>query len=438
MSLFGFFETTFSKGATDRAKGPLSPLYNNKFESNTFKYPLDLGSADKGHYMMIYVRQQDRSSYSDESFQNQNDYSGYSVGDELSNVVQGKSGVNFASPVMSKMGSAIGQINNATNGVLGKISDSFTKSFPNVSKGISDGVNDIFGPSGGSNVLSGSGVETQKIISNNVKTLTDNRFGLLKKTTRTTDAIALYMPDTLNFSYTQSYTDVRPGNSMLGQLVAAGGSDVEDLMTGRKKPNEIDLKRIITKSAAALGFLAANKALGDVGTLGAFAVTGNVINPMLEMLYVSPSFRTFQFDFMFYPRDEKEALEVQKIIERLRFHQAPELSDTLGKGFLIPPSEFEIKFYYSGSENPNIDPIGICVLKDIQVNYSPQGFHAYESGNSTKPILGGTGMPVLIQMTLTFTEVNYLTKDDFNDGKTKRTTPPVSIVYGTGNAGFGP
>jgi len=132
---------------------------------------------------------------------------------------------------------------------------------------------------------------------------------------------------------------------------------------------------------------------------------------MLEMIYKSPNFRTFQFDFMFYPRDEKEALEVQKIIEKFRFHQAPELSSA--QGFLIPPSEFDIKFYYGGVQNPNIPSIATCVLTTIDVNYAPNGWSAYEVPGENAPALGRTGMPVTIQVTLQFQETTYLTKSDF-------------------------
>jgi hypothetical protein len=148
--------------------------------------------------------------------------------------------------------------------------------------------------------------------------------------------------------------------------------------------------------------------------LGFQKLTGAVRNPMLELIYQSPSFRTFQFDFSFYPRDENEALEVQKIIERLRFHQAPELLKDAG-GFLVPPSEFDIKFYYGGSQNPNIPPIATCVLTTIDVNYAPNGFSAYEVPGEVAPALGRTGMPVAINITLQFKETTYLTKDDFKN-----------------------
>ena len=131
------------------------------------------------------------------------------------------------------------------------------------------------------------------------------------------------------------------------------------------------------------------------------------------MIYVSPEPRNFQFEFMFYPRSESEAQQVLQIIELFRFHAAPELG---GTGMLIPPSEFDMKFFYRGKENPNIPPIGTCVLKDVQTNYAPKGFATYESLSDT-PTKGGTGMPVAITMSLAFTETTYLTKEDFSFNK---------------------
>ena len=144
------------------------------------------------------------------------------------------------------------------------------------------------------------------------------------------------------------------------------------------------------------------------------AATGRVENPMLEMVYKTPAFRDFQFDFLFYPRDEREALEVQKIIKKLTYHQAPELLEGAG-GFLVPPSEFDIQFYYNGAQNPNIPTVGTCILKNIQVNYAPNGFTAYEIPGENAPALGRTGMPVSIQLSLTFQEVVILTKSDLAD-----------------------
>jgi hypothetical protein len=156
------------------------------------------------------------------------------------------------------------------------------------------------------------------------------------------------------------------------------------------------------------------KKTGSAGTMDAAftAATGKVQNPLLEMIYRSPNFRSFNFEFMFYPRSEKEALEVQRILERIKFHQAPELADAT-KGFLVPPSEFDIKFYYAGKQNPNIPAISTCILESIDINYAPNGFSAYEVPGENFPSVGRTGMPVAIQVTLQFKETSYLTKEDY-------------------------
>lgn len=413
MALFGFSDITFNKGPSGNGfKGPLANLSGNQFTSRSYRYPLDLGSADKGHYMIFYIRQQNNSSFDstpvDDSAINQTSSSFQS--NDIVNFSQGKPSVAFAGEFMNKFNSGLGQLNEKTNGVLSGVTSGISKGVGAVTQGIESGLNNLFGQKTSS--LSGDNASTQTVISNSIKSITDKRFGALKKTTLTTDSIALYMPDTLNYVYVQGYTDMSPGNSILGQAITAGTDELEKYLSGQSGTESS--KNAVIKAGAAALISGAKEKAGEVGALGAFAATGVVTNPMLELLYVSPSFRTFQFDFFFYPRDERESLEVQKIIERLRFHQAPEVSDQLGKGFLIPPSEFDIRFYYNGSQNPNIPQISTCVLENINLNYAPNGFSAYEVPNENTPSLGRTGMPVSIQMTLQFKEVTYLTKEDFD------------------------
>jgi hypothetical protein len=208
------------------------------------------------------------------------------------------------------------------------------------------------------------------------------------------------------------------GNELGGKILAAGGSAVDAYKAGSDTTNSMgkaatSLGTSIRNEGAAVGSKAIGGLAGEnTARLGFTAVTGTVRNPMLEMIYKSPNFRTFSFDFVFYPRDEKEALEVQRIVERLRFHQAPELAKG-ASGFLIPPSEFDIKFYYGGTQNPNIPPISTCVLETINVDYAPNGFSAYEVPNESQPSLGRTGMPVAMKVSLSFKETTYLTKSDF-------------------------
>jgi hypothetical protein len=147
---------------------------------------------------------------------------------------------------------------------------------------------------------------------------------------------------------------------------------------------------------------------------------------MLEMAYSSPNFRKFQFDFFFYPRDESEALEVQNILDRFKYHQAPEMGGFRAGGenrnqgaTMRPPSEFDIKFYYGAAENPNIPELATgCVLETIDVNYAPNGAQFYEVPGENIAHRGRTGMPVGVQLTLNFSETSILTKNDLRNPAT--------------------
>ena len=77
---------------------------------------------------------------------------------------------------------------------------------------------------------------------------------------------------------------------------------------------------------------------------------------------------------------------------------------------MFPPSEFDISFQYNGNENVNIPKISTCVLTQIDTDYAPGGFAAYEVPGEMDPRLGRTGMPVAIRLTLGFTETEYLVK----------------------------
>jgi hypothetical protein len=402
MALFGFSDISFDKGQTKR--GPLAKLVGSEFERTTLRYPLDVGNYDKAHYVVFYVRQQKTTSLT-KRFVGSEKFTSDVTNVGAAGVIDAiKAGGDIPSKALNAVKN--GAIN-AASGFIGKITS-----------GITGGINNLFAQKGGG--FTPNAEESQKLIDTSIKRITEKGLNINFKTTAlTTDAIALYMPDTLNYSYSQSYDQLSLGSEFAGQVFAAGQSAYEDykktgdlgkLGASLQKSGGENVKQILGEGLGSL--------LNSQQTAAAFlARTGRVVNPMLEMIYKSPNFRTFQFDFTFYPRDEREALEVQKILERLRFHQAPEIlkgdkgSET--SGFLVPPSEFDIKFYYAGGENPNIPQIATCVLTTIDINYAPNGFSAYEVPGENKPSLGRTGMPVAIQATLQFQETTYLTKEDF-------------------------
>jgi hypothetical protein len=338
---------------------------------------------------------------------------------------------NVGGELASIIQNSFGQINNATGGVIGNLTSSVGSAF-NSFKGTVGNFNNPFGQP---NIFNVGGSSSQVINRDNIKSLVNSGDIVrgIKKTTRTGQVIALYMPDTLQFDYQQDYENLS---------VAATAAGIAAATTAGTIGKEENSFTAAIKSIPAIIQSEANKRLGAVGALGGFLTTGAVVNPLLEVLYRAPQFRSFQYDFLFYPRDEREAVEVQKIISALQYHQAPEFKEGSSGSLLIPPSEFDIEFYYGGKINKNIPKTGNCVLKSIQVNYAPNGFSAYEvpGQNAT---LGGTGMPVSIQMSLQFQETNYLTKNTpGNPSPTNGNAPepaapgsPDAIMQGTPTPG---
>ena len=455
MSLFGFGDIKFNS-SEQSGFGPLSALDgpNYQYKRESFRYPIDVGAFDKGHYMVFYIREQDKSSAvapgtgnakstdtpggipsSLASFQN------ISTGSEITNKLV--SGVNQIKSSAGNLGlDNIGsKLTNMSSGVGGGIQGNLNSLLNKTGASVKSGLQNIFGQS--QNLLKGSAQSTNKIIEDNIKQITNTK--LINTTRLTKESVALYMPDTLMYNHTQNYDQASLG--LAGGIATAAKSMLDEYQ--KNNPTNAESKQNAANKAAMKGLselagagavkgagVAASLLGGDAATgrAAAIAAVGMIANPMLEMVYQSPNFRTFQFDFMFYPRDEQEAIQVQNIIDRFKYHQAPEYGgDGEGRSLTLrPPSEFDIKFYYGAGENPNIPGIAPgSVLTTIDVNYAPNGWSAYEVPGENIASLGRTGMPTAIQLTLQFTETMILTKSDLrNPGGKKKSTSNGNSVPG--------
>jgi hypothetical protein len=390
--------------APKEATGPLGILNNTQYALNTFRYPEDLSSSDKGHYMVININEQRLTSYpgvtanqTPTAILNNRTFGGYVAG--TGNILQ-------------TVGNGVQQ--------AGSFGGYIANELLNVS-GINNLVQSLKGTMFGS-ALVGAASESLGIVADVGKGL---QTGSIRAQKRITDTVALYMPDTLVFDENQSYSDVESGGTGLSMATAMAGSTV-DLYNKTGGVSEAFGKQLMRNASPFIASILAKEA-GGLGQIAFSQAFGVVQNPMLELLYSKPSFRTFRFEFMFYPRSEKEGKGVQDIIERLRFHQAPEVAQGgTGGFFMVPPSEFDISFYYNGKENPNIPKISTCVLTQFSVDYAPNGFSAYEVPGeaATK---GGTGMPVAIRLSLQFKETEIVTKTLLNNQSGYAT----STRYGT-------
>jgi hypothetical protein len=397
MSIFTILDVISNSSPRNRLGGPGS-LAGSQYNSNTYRFPLDIGNYDKGHYILFHVNEQTKTQFSNPQSSD--------IPTVLSNVANlmarrgatniGQTTADVTAALKTEAGAAIA-------------SNSFAKTALATATSATNEFLDKAGSIGAT--VKSAGTQS----ANDFLTL-NGKF--LRTIQRTTDTVALYMPDSLQFTYAQTYDTPSMSNNPFSQ-----GAAVASTVLDGSKINAQEVGKNL--SPFFLNFV--SRFLGNIGSSVFAAATGLVQNPMMEVLYTSPNLREFDFNFMFYPRSEKEALEVQKIIERFKFHQAPEIKANQGGFFLIPPSEFDIKFMYNGKENPNIDKISTCVLTSINIDYAKSGgFTAFEVAGENDPQLGRTGMPTGIAMALKFKETQILTKESYRG--TDKEKPALSNV----------
>jgi hypothetical protein len=368
-------EPSFNRSDNGRTTG------NSPYNINTLQFPLDIGSADKGHYILFNVNEQKQTQYSNPSI-----IGTPTVVANMEALQRTRGSTN----VLSNAGGAIGKV---VGGLGGLVSDSATnigKIVPSIAENALTPVIEGLKKSGEQLGDFGNKISDSQTLSSFLRTIRRSR-----------DSIVLYMPDKISYTNGQSYGEIKLG----GEAISASGFAAGAAML---KDREFGNLGTLAAFAASEKLPFGGKELGAITT----AVAGVVKNPMLEVMYQGVALRNFNFSFSLWPRSEQEAIEVQNIIAMLRFHQAPEIKKNSGGFFLIPPSEFDISFMYNGKVNPNMDAISTCVLKNIAVDYTPKGFYAFESlGSIDTPEIGRTGMPVGINLSLSFMETQIITKE---------------------------
>ena len=226
---------------------------------------------------------------------------------------------------------------------------------------------------------------------------------------RTTAAIAMYMPPGVSVNYKMSY-DASP-TDMSGQVakaISAGKSaesttkTVEAIINGVTAGLATAGKKIVDDIGQGLSAGEPSKLIGK-----AFGVA---MNPHEEQFFEKPDFRSFSYTFEFWPRNKEEADAVEKIIFLFKYHMHPSKEGGAGGRLFKVPSEFEIDYCYLSGNNSRMNRIARVVLEDMSVTYGPEEqFSTFESDERG-------AMPVTHKLELSFRETTYITKDLIYEG----------------------
>jgi len=146
-------------------------------------------------------------------------------------------------------------------------------------------------------------------------------------------------------------------------------------------------------------------AVQDIVSVTGGYLNGWVPNPFLVVLFRSPTFKRFSFDWVLAPTSQKESDELRKIVNGFRYAQLPDRSGDLGgtgiaAGLKYPwivqvrlhPEDYLFKF------KP-------CAIIDVNVDYSPRKPSFFKQTNA----------PTEVRLSIELMELEYWVKSDFEE-----------------------
>jgi hypothetical protein len=367
------------------AKGPLNALFAGS-GVETLKYPSDLATdPTKSHFVSFSVKEIVPAGFTSSN--------GTIDGNSL--------GLGGLTRAASAVGKAISSASGAS-GLTGLLSAGI-----NLSSSLSNLNNEVGSYPDSKATSLGQGIT--------------KGLAITPRTTNPRAVISLYMPDTLNASYNSQYntldlatdTGIVQSLRQISQLAGKATTDL-DFSSASNLGTSLgtSLGNIVSTDPNALDLatkLAGSKFnLGSTGTV-LLKGRGYAINPQVQMIYQGVSLREFQLSFVFTPKSADDSRQINAIIRMFKYHSLPSLQagsqTSTDSMFLIAPSIFNVDFLINSKQNIYLPKYGDCVLENIDVNYAPNGFAAFDSG-----------APVQTTLTLSFKETEILDKQKIKSG----------------------
>lgn len=208
--------------------------------------------------------------------------------------------------------------------------------------------------------------------------------------------ISLFLPSSLRVGYGANYTDFSDVLKMAGANLGAIGN--------------IDSVGSFGSYLAGLGINVASLKLADIDSnvrLSGQRALGKAVNTFQSTVFESMALRQFQFEFKLQARNQGESDTIAAIIKKFKAAMHPSLENADSR-FLTFPDCFQISFQ-PATLQAYLFNVGTCVLKDCQVNYT----------GSQMPIFFSSYAPVDIDLSLTFQEVQTVSREDIEGANSK-------------------
>lgn len=147
--------------------------------------------------------------------------------------------------------------------------------------------------------------------------------------------------------------------------------------------------------------------------------TGLAPNPNPSVAFQGPQLREFSFSWTFFPRTRAESDKVQLIVKTLKQIALPENAVSNSGAILKYPWIVKLNFFpwddlskhEYGWTSQSIVRYKKCFMSSVNVNYNPSNVPAFFRGEG-----GKAGMPVAVQLTISFKEIEYFLSKDYGGG----------------------
>ena len=329
--------------------------------SSMIKYPEDLtGAPDQGHFILFFINQQ-------------------TVG-KLKHEKGGKSTVSSENNEQSQR----------------------NKPIQNKSRNPSTG--------GTSTLMSATAEDKSKIRdSNKTENSSGGIFTLQRAPTKRMDTcIALYMPQTVDVTYSAGYEEKE-----IGALAQTGVAAFDAFKKGGINAAVDSIKSKAPELVDEALFNAVDTIAPGAKAI-AFAKSGKVISNRMELIFSGVGKRTFSYTFKFLPRSRMESKNVKLIVDKFKYHMLPQVEGDPGSSrTFVTPDTFDIEYRWVGNSESNkyLNKVSTCVLTDMSVKYGGNvGYQAFE------PDEKGDTPPAETEITLSFKELEIITKQRASEG----------------------
>ena len=159
-------------------------------------------------------------------------------------------------------------------------------------------------------------------------------------------------------------------------------------------------KRAVT-GGAALGKAAASDILTGVPYIEeATAAAGLARNPWLAATFTGVGFRTFSYNYDFFPKSLNESKTIEKIFKALKFGMHPSYDGSFDNHLFRYPS-----MYWPVVSDPTyLFDFGFCVITGVDINYHKEGRPLYFNDNGTK-------VPASMSLKFDLLEIEVVTRE---------------------------